>query len=155
MTQDVPWTIRPANGQDVSFIYATWLNSYRSDSQIGLSCRTTIFYSAYNRILDHILDSDNSQTLVACLPDDPNVILGYLVFERDRIHYVFVKEVFRKTGIARSLIQAANLPQTIFITHRTRSAEPIISSHAKLIYNPFLLFNQGENHGSANQEASY
>lgn len=42
---------------------------------------------------------------VCCLREDPDVILGYAICEGDHIlHYVHVKEAWRKFGIATSLL---------------------------------------------------
>ena len=95
-----------------------------------------MYYKEYNKVIDHLLTI--STIKVACLDDDEVVILGYAVFDRDNIHYVFVKEAFRRLGIAKRLIESSLiLPETC--THSTYIAEVIIEKF-KLTYNPFSLF---------------
>ena len=128
--------IRDAHPEDINFIYATWLRSYRRDSDVGRQARNLVYYKEYNKVIDHLLTS--STIKVACLDDDEVVILGYAVFDRDNIHYVFVKEAFRRLGIAKRLIESSLiLPETC--THSTYIAEVIIEKF-KLTYNPFSLF---------------
>lgn len=139
------YDIRDAKGTDLAFIYSTWLKSYRSDSAIAARCRTSVFYSAYNPILDRILAATDTLTVVACLPDNPNVILGYLVSQGDLIHYVFIKEDWRQQGIAKTLWEhVGGHEQTVF-THRTKTAEPILDRFPMLIYNPFALMQRSHN----------
>lgn len=140
MAQD--WTIRQANGDDISFIYATWLNSFREDSDRGYECRKSIFFAEYNLVADRILEDLNTEILVACSPENQNVIFGYLVYEPGIIHYAYVKELFRKLGIARSLFIAAETPKVI--THKTRTIKPILRKHDEIIYNPFILYKKKE-----------
>lgn len=141
------WNIREAKGKDLSFIYSTWVNSYRYGSSLGKSCRNSIFFPEYNRIVDAILEKPRTKILVATTPEDPDTILGYLVHDPDVIHYVFVKEVFRKMGIARSLFHQSGRASAAVITHRTFEMDEILKKHPDLIYNPFILFKKGESNG--------
>ena len=131
--------IRDAHPEDINFIYATWLRSYRTGSSIGRQSRNTIYYREYNKVIDQILNS--STIKIACLDEDELIILGYAVFDRENIHYIFVKEAFRRLGIAKRLVESSLiLPETC--THSTYLAEAVIEKF-KLTYNPFLLFNRG------------
>ena len=132
------WIIRHANPDDIPFIYATWLNSYRTDSDIGKSVKKSIYFKEYVKVLDSILAKDDTTVLVAVLPRNTAIILGYLVFQPSVIHYAFVKESFRKNNIAKSLL-IDSAQHFNFFTHRTKKSEPIIKSKlTQLDYNPFL-----------------
>ena len=126
---------RAPNENDISFIYASWLNSYRNDSYIGMSVRKTIFYREYQTIIDSILG--RGKVIVAVKPDETNIIYGYIIYEPKVLHYVFVKEAFRRLGICKELLRAAGSPQTA--THKTRSTEFL---DTKFTYNPFILYNK-------------
>ena len=135
-------TIRPVNGEDLAFIYATWLRSYRNDSLIGLSTKKSIFYENYQRILDHILMKDSTKVFIACKPDDPSVIFGYIIAEPSKaiLHYSFTKDAFRRYGVARALFNTAfphKSKSAVSITHKTKST---IHMTSEFVYNPFLLF---------------
>lgn len=142
------YVIRAVQGDDIPFIYSTWLKSYRNDSGIGLSVRKSVFFENYRLILDKILQENTTKVLVACKPDEPNVIFGYLVADPSEnvLHYVFVKEAFWRLGIAKSLFkQLFPSSGSVFITHLTRTASSleILSGYeeiGKFTYNPFLLY---------------
>jgi hypothetical protein len=130
--------IRPARPLDIPFIYETWLKSYKHDSAFGKSVRSSVFFPAYGEVIDNILLS--STTIIACHPEEPDIILGYLVYSPTILHYVFVKEAFRGLGIARTLYETAQVPTTL--SHRTGSVQDILARHSELVYNPFVLFNK-------------
>ena len=133
--------IRPATGDDLNFIYDSWLSSCRYDSPLG-NCKNSIFFDNYRRIIDDVLSLDNTHVFVACLTEDPHVILGYLACELPNIiHYIFTKDAFRQFGIAKALVtHAFKDTSNLITTHRTGYVEPILRSHPQITYNPFLFF---------------
>jgi GNAT superfamily N-acetyltransferase len=60
--------------------------------------------------------------LVTCAADDPDQILGFLVHEGPVVHYLYVKELFRRKGLATALLDSAQIPPVFFYTHRTDDA---------------------------------
>ena len=128
------WKIREATANDISFIYATWLNSYHYDSS-AKSTQKNVFMNNYKLVIDYLLDQ--STVLVACTTIDEDVILGYLVFEEDLLHYCFVKEAFRLFGIATDLLKQSGLQEPI-ITHRTKTIIPFLKD--RFVFNPFKLY---------------
>lgn len=83
---------------------------------------------------------------MAVLPEDPMVVLGYLVLERysDRrpiLHFAYVKGPFQKNGIMRMLLKYAeiNLNDKIEYTHHTYELAPILDKYPGLTFNPYLL----------------
>lgn len=127
--------IRPAIPSDISFIYQTWLKSYKHDSAFGKSVRTSIFFPRYRTILDTLLAK--ADVLVACHPDNSDIILGYMVSEPLVLHYAFVKESFRRLGVAKALYEASGMP--LVLSHRTEAIQGILDTHS-LVYDPFILF---------------
>lgn len=149
--KESPWIIREAKELDIPFIYATWLNSYRGDSKIGGDCAKSIYANNYTRIIDRILSQSTIQ--IAALPKDEYVILGYSVHDHEALHYVFVKEGWSKMGIAKSLIRP-HLLDLKFYTHRTGAIGRALELKTELVYNPFLLFNQGAPDGEPKSSRS-
>jgi hypothetical protein len=139
-----PYKIRSAQAEDIPFLYSTWLKAMKYDSDIGLSVRKSIFFEQYRQILDNILS--DSKVLLAVHPDEPNVIFGYLVYQEPNIlHFSFVKETFRRLGIASDLVKIAMAGSPIYImTHQTRFLNEIADNlrHYSLTHNPFLLYNK-------------
>jgi hypothetical protein len=134
------WIIRNATGADLPFIYSTWMKSYRYDSNLAQGCRNTIFFPEYSRVIDYILSQEDTKALVACSPEENEVIFGYLVHQPHILHYAFTKEAFTQFGIAKALLDHAG--GATYYTHRTHISKQISDAHPELIYNPFILFKQ-------------
>ena len=127
--------IRSVRPEDMNFIYASWLRGlYYGDSVFSLVPKQ-IFMSNYHKVLDFLLKSNNTEITVACLKDDPEVILGYAVLSKNprTLHYVFVKKQWRSIGIAKGLI-----PGDINVaTHFTKVGFSIMNKKG-WTYNPFI-----------------
>lgn len=140
---DCEWLIREALPEELNFIYATWLNSYQKDSIIGQSLKKTTFFLNYPEIIDEILNGPLTKVLVAYFAETPTLILAYLVFEPHLLHYVFTKELYRKSGIARSLFLKAFDGKPVEFSHLTFHAEPIVYGYQhRLSFNPFKLYKR-------------
>lgn len=133
------WILREPKDSDLSFIYATWLNSYHYDSWTK-QIQKSVFFENYKLVIDEILL--NSKIKIACLPIDHDIILGYLVYDEPNIlHYCFVKNDFRQFGIANSLIaESLSVKASITITHRTKTLLSIIRAKQNITFNPFKLY---------------
>ena len=138
-SKESDWIIRLPNEDDISFIYSTWLNSYRYDSSLGKTCRNSVFFRAYTKVIDRLLADPNTIIHIAALPYSQNIALGYSITEKNLIHFVFVKESFRKFGIAKDLLKHLDNKLIVF-SHRTKTVEPIIKQHDDWIYDPFVLY---------------
>lgn len=62
--------------------------------------------------------------LVLCFESTPDQILGWIAFEAPNVlHYVYVKQPFRRRGLATFLLNAADLSYPIKATHKTYAWE--------------------------------
>ncbi len=138
---DLPYNIREAIPSDIPFIYNSWLKSFRFGNLDSRTMRTSVFYENYREVVDNILEQ--SQVVVACLPDEPSVILGYMVFHKSIIHYMFVKESFRRLGIATTLFKTHVGYGHVTYTHITNEITKHVRSIPHWTYNPFLLYKRG------------
>lgn len=132
---------------DINFIYATWLqalyygNGWSRNVEpvagapvdIYSSMDRDVFFKNYNNIIQKILIKPSVSVNIACLIEDPDVILGYSVTEPEVLHFVFVKDVWRRMGIARDLIPA----DTKTVTHLTRIGRGL--KPKEWGFNPFLI----------------
>lgn len=148
------WDLRKAVKEDLPFIYSTWSQSYRYDSSIGKGCRNHIFHPHFLKVIDYILFQPDTGILVACSKDHSNVIFGYLVYQPEIIHYVYIKEVLTRHGLAKSLIKKGG--EFKYFTHKTFSVHRIMRAHPELKFNPFLLYKQieGEAYGVQTENKS-
>jgi hypothetical protein len=74
--------------------------------------------------------------------DDPDIILGFLVFEGTKedpiIHFIFVKRAFRNMGVGGSLLRGLDLSRAFF-THFTRDVDWILKKYPSMKYDPYAL----------------
>lgn len=131
------YLIRDVKDEDKSFILATFLRGlYYGDSWFSLIPKD-IFMDNYKLIAQAIVNNPTNKIMVACLPDDKDVILGYSILGEDfqTIHFCYVKSAWRKNGIARSLC-----PQRpTRVTHLTGLGRELVKKFEKCIFNPFAL----------------
>lgn len=136
--------IRPACGQDLNFIFDTWLNSFRYDSPLGKSCKNSVFFNEYKQVIDRILSE--AEVLMAHSNGNENHILAYLVFHPPFVvHYAFCKEAFRRLGITKTLFVKAfgDEAAKVEFTHRTGYIAEFIRDKPNFTHNPFHLFVKG------------
>lgn len=135
--------VRAAYIEDVPFLFATLLRSYRHASNFARRISNDVFYKYHHAFLDACLKRNGSKVLVAHPKGEPDVILGYLLTEalpsgEEIIHYTYVKKSFRQMGIARALWAKLENKEYIF-THYTVDADWIVKKFNTLTYNPYLL----------------
>jgi hypothetical protein len=122
------WAIRPYNSaSDENFILDSWLNAYRTSPWAG-TVPNNKYFEVYGEAVRELI-SRGSIVRVACNPDKPDQILGWLCYEVSArgdkcVHFVYVKDLFRKLGICRALFKTASIdPKSRFYyTHRTKLA---------------------------------
>ncbi len=127
--------IRGATKSDMSFIYSTWLRGVYHGCSYYSKMESRAFYSSYTRLIAIVLVP--ASVRIACLPTDPDVIIGYAVigFTKDVIHWVYVKSAFRKQGVAKELLKDVTFDT---VTHITDMSSDIIDKK-KFKFNPFLV----------------
>lgn len=98
----LPITIRRAHSGDLAFIYNSWLRSFKGSRDKHVDADT--YFEGHHELIGDLLDSTNTTVLIARPVDDADTILGWCVKTNDTLHYVYVKEAFRRMGIARALV---------------------------------------------------
>ena len=127
--------IRDAVDSDRNLILSTWLKGLRYGNDWFEAIDSKIYFDFYHKVIETILARPDTTVKVACLLDDPDVILGYAVYAGNRADWAFVKKEWRSIGIARSLI-----PQEIqVVSHLTSLGKSILRKHPELKFNPFAL----------------
>jgi len=56
---------------------------------------------------------------VLCDPEDSDHIIGWICYEEDCLHFIFVKYNFRRLGFANELMEEADLPVECEVSWRT------------------------------------
>ena len=127
-------SIRPAVKEDHPFIYSSWLQSLWAGNETFKLINRALYFKKYHDIVENLITKANSVVLIACLLDDPDIILGFSTSEAGRLHYVFVKENWRNIGLARDLSCPFNE-----VSHITRMGAGIFKKHNQQVpFNPFL-----------------
>ena len=135
-TFDGLYSIRDGTKEEHGIIFATFLRGlYYGDSWFSLIPKD-IFMNNYKLVIKAILDKPGTVIKIACLPDDPTVILGYSVLSGDyqTLHWVYVKKHWRERGIGRSLVPA----HPTYVSHLTELGK-ILLPKLNATFNPFSL----------------
>ncbi len=130
------YDIRDFKEGDKALVLATFLRGlYHGDSWFSFIPRK-IFMDNYKHVADALLKSPKVTIKVACLKEDPDVILGYSILSSDyqTIHWCYVKSAWRQQGIARSLVP--QFPTTV--THLSALGKSLLSKFPDVIFNPFI-----------------
>lgn len=122
-------TIRAALPSDHNFILATWLKSYRELGTNYPVPEREIYFKEHQEKIKEALK--NGKCLIAST-DDLDQICGFICYTDDVVHYIFVKVVFRRFGIANALLDAVSVKQ---FSHFTKFA-PFFKRRS-LQYNPY------------------
>ena len=94
---------------DKNFVLTHWFKSRKS----GESNFITIEHEIYDRYLYGTIEQTfkSSKTKIACDKENETVIYGFICYDKyyyyPVVHYIFVKQAFRKFKIAKSLVDVA------------------------------------------------
>lgn len=130
--------IRDFIDTDKYVIQSTWLNGLKFSSYWFRSIPNEVFFEQFKDYYYQIIKK--SKTKVICLPDAPEVLLGYAVYTDNILHWVYVKLAFRKLGLAKALV-----PENISICTNLTKIGKSIADKKGITFNPFI---EGEKHES-------
>lgn len=134
--------LRPATEGDVPFIFNSWLRCYRH-SQNTRGCENPVYFAQHHKLLEGLCKQ--SEVIIACNVEDVTQIYGYIAHEKvedvDVVHFLYIKEIYRKFGVANMLLDAVKITKStpVFYTHRTFISESLEKKFT-MIYNPYLSY---------------
>lgn len=140
MASEPLYTVRKPTSADTPFIFSGWLESYANSSPLTVNIPKTLFFDGHRALITPLLS--NAQVVVACLPDDPGVLLGFACGEPvdGLLHYVYVKAAFRRMGVATRLVDALGIKVgACSCTHWTYDLSRLKQKLSGLQFNPYLL----------------
>lgn len=133
---------RFAAKEDESFIYNSWLKSFR-DSDSVKHITNTVFYKRHHALIEKLMTK--SSVLLAVNPEDPSQIMGYVCFDVIDdvllLHYVYVKQTYRSLNVATSLLKAVNpnFGKTGFVfTQMSKTGKSLYTRYLG-VYDPYLI----------------
>ena len=81
----------------------------------------------------------NSTITLACDPDDPDTVWGYICSDGELLHFIYVKSAFRGFGIGGCLLRSAGIPKgRMMISHRTESLF-VAFPNIRFYWNPYRM----------------
>lgn len=105
--------IRKAVQSDYVFIMDSWMRCLRKSPDSYLP--DELFFPANRTVAARLLQSASCDVLVT--PDNHDTILGYIVYEKNVVHWIYIKRDFRESGLAKLLID--RLPGPTILTMST------------------------------------
>lgn len=137
--------IRPMVENDRAFLANSWLQNFKRESDWSRHLDVEMYFRSHRHLVHKLLAT--SDVWVACDPEDPTLILGFIVGydspEAAVIHYLYVREKFRRVGIGRQLFATLTRGQAkpVVGTHWTASSRSIARETHPAVYNPYLLMD--------------
>lgn len=130
------YDIRPAVFEDQNFVLATFLRGLYYSSDYFKQVPKDIFMTSYKNICSLAWSSPAVSIKVACLKEDPQVILGYSVTSAngEALMWIYVKTAWRKQGIGKSLLPN----NTKYVTNINALGSTLIKEKLPgVVFNPF------------------
>jgi ribosomal protein S18 acetylase RimI-like enzyme len=90
------------NGSDHAFLYSTWRNALWFAEKRDPKDADQFYKDASEKITA-ILKNPEALVKIACLADDPDMLLGWTVSHGTHLKFVYVKIDYRGKGIGRLL----------------------------------------------------
>lgn len=113
---------RDARPDDISFIFDSWLRSWRNSPWAGI-IPNNLYFALTRNVIEQLV-ARGAKLEVACLAADPDRILGWCCSEQTGedavIHYCYTKDPYLNLGINESLVARASGKKPGFYTFRYR-----------------------------------
>lgn len=129
------YDIREYISSDKPFIMATFLRGLYYGETWFSQIPKDVFMDNYKRVAEALLDRPNVTIRIACLKEDPDVILGYSISKGTVLDWTYVKKAWRGAGVGRSLLPA----QVTAVTHLSENGKDLMKKIPNCIFNPFLI----------------
>jgi hypothetical protein len=123
-------SVRSPQPSDINFILSTALKGLYYGSKFWAEIDQDCFFKNYEPFLKTLMLKFNIK--VACLEDDPDVILGWIMHHNETVDFVFVKKSYRKLGIARLL-----WPDNVTTVSHITDIGNAVRKKMNLKFNPF------------------
>lgn len=105
MTCALPHIMRAAEEADVAFLRDPWVQEMRHSPWCkGIDGET--YFPQMKLFVSRLLR--RSSTLIACNPENPTHIFGFVTFHAPTyLHWIYVKSAYQKIGLGHELLEAA------------------------------------------------
>ncbi len=128
----------PSGRSDFQLITSSWLNDYwaKSRDNWARQQRKRVFMAEHRQIVLRLLQ--RCHVLVACNLENPEQVYGWVCYVlgphikeplEPTLHYVYVKLLFRNSGVASKLLERALGDRKAIFTHRTEAADSYLRQY--------------------------
>lgn len=129
--------LRPARPSDESFVFSSFLRSYR-ESDVASGIPNGRYFAVMKPLWQRVVDSFT--VLVAHPAGQPDEIAGWIAYSGNVIAWIYVKHTpWRRLGVARRLLDHAHWPRRCLFG----SDRMLHLAHAKGYRVDYLSFAQG------------
>lgn len=92
---------------ETGFVYKSWLGSYKNHADV---IPYSMYRKLYQALLDRVIRRPGAVVVLAVHPEHNDQIFGFACIERDSatLHYIYVKENFRRSGIGADILEFIN-----------------------------------------------
>lgn len=138
---------RPYEQTDLNFVRKTWAMSYYYDNYLKNHLSIKQFHHYHRPIRERILAEPTLAVIICASEANPDQILGWIaaeVLEESKqmiIHYIYVKDLYRKEGIGKSLLEKVMHEKPVFYTHESIIGRAILKKMPResFVYAPHLV----------------
>ncbi len=125
---EMPVSFREWRDEDRAFVMDSWLRSYRSSKWAGIT-PNHLYFDVTRVCINQLLDR-GAKILIAHAPTSEDAIIGFLCYEQLKngevaVHYCYVKDPYRRAGVASRLIARVytDHEKPLYYTFRTDFAK--------------------------------
>lgn len=136
----IPVSLRPATAGDLGLVYSSWMRSYwdaKPASLAGVPRELYFSDAGHHGVIDRLLRRPDAILSVACDTKDHDEIYGWACWSARALHYVYVKELWRRKGVASALVaKGPSLP----VSHVTVAyLKAFTSIERPIVHDPYAL----------------
>ncbi len=99
---ELPTKLRAMKESDENYVRKTWLKNYLNEGR-GLH------KDKRHKKVESLWETCRRHITLAVLPQDEDIIVGWLCADAPVLYYIYVRERYRKSGIATKLFLSQNL----------------------------------------------
>ena len=132
--------IRDYAESDYPFVKSSWIKNQVNSMPFKMMKHST-YFETYSPMLDKRIKEVTIK--IACNKQDEDQTFAYIAFEKDVLHFIYTKGLYRNFNMGRELlIESFKNGVLTYYTHLSddKSFRGITKKY-KMVYNPFLFWN--------------
>jgi hypothetical protein len=119
----------------LNVVVAPFLDSLRGNNDWFQFIDKTVYYDVYKKFVKALISKEDSFIRIARLSDE--TVIGWCLFGKDAVHYIWVKDEVRKQGVGMALMPNQNFK---YFSHMTRcGAQVWAKKYPSKKFNPFCI----------------